>query len=358
MVYDDLVFSGDFVCPNPVICSNAIQRLDSSFLKAPKIINFETSLRGFAGRKRTRGVALLSEMKSLEVLNKLNVVCVTMANNHVTDYEIDIDKQKELLLSHNIQSIGVGNNLIEAAKPFICDKRKIVLLTFGWDVIRCKYSTSVSLGINPYIYKYVEEEVLKYRRAFPEHKLVVTIHGNYEFERYPQPADREFAHYLIDLGVDAIIGHHPHIISGCEQVQGKPIFYSLGNFYTPEVEYDGYKLSFHKEARVGLSVKLGGCIQDVEVFLHKQSASGDSMSLTSRGKMLDSDYLSALSGFRGMSHKDYLLFYKEHKFHKNKLLPTFRSFRNTRENSLKSQFVKIRQIPIDLRSKIKGRDSR
>ena len=35
---------------------------------------------------------------------------------------------------------------------------------------------------------------------------------------------------LIEAGVDIIIGHHPHVVQGMEVYQGKPIFYSLGNF--------------------------------------------------------------------------------------------------------------------------------
>lgn len=41
---------------------------------------------------------------------------------------------------------------------------------------------------------------------------------------------REVAHAAIDAGVDAIFGHHPHIMKGVELYHGRPIFYSLGNF--------------------------------------------------------------------------------------------------------------------------------
>lgn len=40
----------------------------------------------------------------------------------------------------------------------------------------------------------------------------------------------EFAHRCIDAGADAIIGHGPHELNGIEIYNGKPIFYSLGNF--------------------------------------------------------------------------------------------------------------------------------
>ena len=43
---------------------------------------------------------------------------------------------------------------------------------------------------------------------------------------YQQP----LAHALIEAGADAICGHHPHQLHPIEVYNGKPIFYSLGNF--------------------------------------------------------------------------------------------------------------------------------
>lgn len=40
----------------------------------------------------------------------------------------------------------------------------------------------------------------------------------------------ELAHAAIDAGADIIVGHHPHQLEGVEVYNGKPIFYSLGNF--------------------------------------------------------------------------------------------------------------------------------
>ena len=41
---------------------------------------------------------------------------------------------------------------------------------------------------------------------------------------------RQLARLMIDAGVDAVIGGHPHLVQDSEVYQGKPIFYSLGNF--------------------------------------------------------------------------------------------------------------------------------
>jgi poly-gamma-glutamate capsule biosynthesis protein CapA/YwtB (metallophosphatase superfamily) len=41
---------------------------------------------------------------------------------------------------------------------------------------------------------------------------------------------KEVAHAAIEVGADAILGHHPHVLKGIEFYRGRPIFYSLGNF--------------------------------------------------------------------------------------------------------------------------------
>ena len=39
------------------------------------------------------------------------------------------------------------------------------------------------------------------------------------------------AHAAVDAGADVVMGHGPHVIQGIEVYNGKPIFYSLGNFF-------------------------------------------------------------------------------------------------------------------------------
>jgi poly-gamma-glutamate synthesis protein (capsule biosynthesis protein) len=61
--------------------------------------------------------------------------------------------------------------------------------------------------------------------------VVVTIHSH-ETGRQRGPADFlvTFAHAMIDAGADAFFGHGPHYLRGIEIYNGKPIFYSLGDF--------------------------------------------------------------------------------------------------------------------------------
>jgi len=60
--------------------------------------------------------------------------------------------------------------------------------------------------------------------------LIVSIHWGNEYLPQPEAWRIDFAHQLIDAGVDVIHGQHPHVWQGMELYHGKYIFYSFGNF--------------------------------------------------------------------------------------------------------------------------------
>jgi poly-gamma-glutamate synthesis protein (capsule biosynthesis protein) len=67
--------------------------------------------------------------------------------------------------------------------------------------------------------------------AFPSSTfIVVFMHWGNEYEKVHSLEQEQFAHLLIDNGVDLIIGSHPHVVQDVEVYKEKAVFYSLGNF--------------------------------------------------------------------------------------------------------------------------------
>lgn len=68
--------------------------------------------------------------------------------------------------------------------------------------------------------------------------LIILPHDGIEYINVPIPETITRYRDFIDYGADAIIATHPHLPQGWEEYKGKPIFYSLGNFFfnskTPE----------------------------------------------------------------------------------------------------------------------------
>jgi len=59
--------------------------------------------------------------------------------------------------------------------------------------------------------------------------VIMSLHWGEELEEEPSNAQVELAHKAIDLGADAIMGHHAHIVQRMENYHDRPIFYCLGN---------------------------------------------------------------------------------------------------------------------------------
>ena len=77
---------------------------------------------------------------------------------------------------------------------------------------------------------------------------IVLMHWGDEYEPRSHPRDQEIARKLIDIGADAVIGHHPHVTQEIETYNNGVIVYSLGNFI-----FDQY---FSEETMRGYAVGL------------------------------------------------------------------------------------------------------
>lgn len=73
---------------------------------------------------------------------------------------------------------------------------------------------------------------------------------------------KTFAHRCIDAGADGIIGHGPHELQGIEIYQGKPIFYSVGNFIfqTETVEFQPWDA--YANRNLPLDTKVGAYMSE------------------------------------------------------------------------------------------------
>ncbi len=90
--------------------------------------------------------------------------------------------------------------------------------------------------------------------------VIVNIHWGVEYQHRFNKLQQETARKLVDAGADMIIGHHPHVVQGIEIYNGKPIFYSLGNFI-----FDQY---FSADTEEGLSVGINANDKQIEIFLY------------------------------------------------------------------------------------------
>ncbi len=186
---------------------------------------------------KKRGANLYQDNITIDILKKLNVVGVCLANNHIMDYgKKGLINTIELLKKNNIKYCGAGINLEEALKPMEIqiDKKKIKFINYGWNVEETVYAKKNKAGAAPLEQNIILRQINKIKKDNQNNFLIGIMHWGFEYNLYPMPKDIYLAHRMIEYGTDIIIGHHSHNVQAFEKYKGKQIYYSLGNFYFSE----------------------------------------------------------------------------------------------------------------------------
>ena len=86
--------------------------------------------------------------------------------------------------------------------------------------------------VNVYSEEKVKEDVLRYQDKVDI--IFVAMHWGVEYTHTPNSEQVKIANYLADLGVEVVIGCHPHVIQPIEKINNTLVIYSLGNFISAQ----------------------------------------------------------------------------------------------------------------------------
>lgn len=230
-----LLFLGDFFYDYKIIMPD-IEEI-SCWIKKNNfmtILNLEAPLCQSDSKIIKRGPNLFQSEVTIQVLKKLNVVAVCLANNHIMDYgEEALFRTINILNENGILHVGAGKNLSEALLPIKLEieDRTLYLQNFAWNIEEAINATANSSGCAPRNNSIITSNTRMLRENNPDSIIINVYHWGFEYNLYPMPFDRELAYQSIDAGCNLIIGHHSHNIQSYEEYKNKKIFYSLGNFY-------------------------------------------------------------------------------------------------------------------------------
>ena len=166
------------------------------------------------------------------LLSRMNISALSLANNHGDDWGKDgWLNTKKVLNSSSIKTFGYSQTTIDDIYEISIDGKTVVV--FGINMVVDRWDSEKAI------------EVTKQVRALhPEAYLIAFLHWGNEYTHNQNKYQIDFAHSLIDNGVSAVLGTHPHVIQGIEVYKEKLIFYSLGNFifdqYFSQDVQDGY----------------------------------------------------------------------------------------------------------------------
>lgn len=244
---------------------NIIKRADFS------LINLEcpVSSKGKEWNKTFKVFHFRANLDAIQVLNSASIDYVSLANNHILDYDIEgLLDTLDILDKNNISHSGAGRNLKEAVKPAIIEKKLkpkpsnnhdfyynvdneevnnndskntirigLISLTDNEPEWEAKYDLP---GIN-YIPTTLDPDTYYYRlQNYIENTkkqsdlVIVSSHVGPHFRETPSTKYVNFAHKIIDFGADIYWGHSNHMPQGIELYKhndnNKIILYDCGDF--------------------------------------------------------------------------------------------------------------------------------
>lgn len=191
-------------------------------------------------------------------LSEMGVDLVTLANNHVFDYgETGLSDTLQTLQNVGMPCIGAGENIEEASAAAWYELDADGARWLGNSAegpereeegpgmrIAILSTTQVEQFDNPDTRGATETQSGVFRcwdperlyeaiRTAREHAdfVIVCIHWGVESESTKEYRQDVLADGITKAGADLVVGDHPHVLQAVGAVNGKPVMYSMGNFY-------------------------------------------------------------------------------------------------------------------------------
>lgn len=202
---------------------------------------------------------------SLQGLTMAGIDSVTMANNHAV-YPYGVSAMNDTIMYLNEAGIspwGVGQDLDEARAPWVTEVNGVSIAFYGVDGVTANLdypnaagvlplgdanvgATASRGGTNPLMMANIMVDI---DRLAGEYDIVLPyIHAGEQYIWTPMDWVVDVSRQCVDAGATAVLTSHPHATMGMEIYNGKPIFYSIGNFV--------YDQMFSVETRQGYLLDL------------------------------------------------------------------------------------------------------
>jgi hypothetical protein len=244
-----LTFVGDFVAPAWGVPH--LKGFRSWLGDSVPVVNLEGPIVADFARAKPRSYVKFNLASAPAALDPLGAAIYTIANNHYEDFADIVPPQQAR------GDLTVIGDRAGTAAVCMIGGRKTVLVGVclpATDPLRWREQGRIAIEAPSRALRRLETA----RRAHADAALIAVVHWGYEFSQLPFPADRAWTRLAFDAGVDVVIGHHPHVIQPIERFGGKPVAYSLGNFYMPDGDYFGNRLDFDPICGQGLAVRFDG----------------------------------------------------------------------------------------------------
>ncbi len=178
--------------------------------------------------RRTDGMVFCARPEMLGGLKNAGIDVVNLANNHTKNYgEKGFGETLAHLEEAGVEATGVENLVIKEVNG----------VKFGF------------LGFNLVNRKLGEGDLRLVSESDKKADiLIVGVHWGAEYKTAAFEVQKLAAKSLLMAGADVVAGHHPHVVQDMEYIDGRPVYYSLGNLVFDQM--------WSEATRNGLMIKL------------------------------------------------------------------------------------------------------
>ncbi len=194
-----------------------------------------------------------SPPEMIDALKDSGVDLVELTGNHNNDsgnqYNTD-----SINLYHSLgwYTFGGGLNTVEAAKPYIADKKQSKIAFLGYNYPDSPSGGAIakesSAGANSFDFDKIKSDIASVKQQagfvivdvqFWECYAYPAGYVEYPICDLPIANQTETFRKIADLGADMVIGTQAHQPQTYEIYNGKPIYYGLGNLYFEQTQWPG-----------------------------------------------------------------------------------------------------------------------
>lgn len=234
------------------VWGDALAVLDEEAPEA-RVINLETAVTTSERPWPGKGVHYRTHPAHVACLTAARIDCCALANNHVLDWGVaGLLETLAALERAGISTAGAGRDAAAAWAPAVLPLRgggRLVVLAVGavssgipwaWQATARGPGVALLGDLEPPTAAALAERLGALRR--PGDVVLVSIHWGPNWVRAIDPAQRRFAHALIDAGgADVVHGHSSHHVTGIEVHAGRLILYGCGDFLNDYEGIGGYE---------------------------------------------------------------------------------------------------------------------
>ena len=203
-------------------------------------------------------------------IKRAGVDVLTTANNHSCDKrKRGVEKTIQILDSLEIGHTGTFISSVEKTKnpAYLIEKNN-----FRIAVVNYTYGTNSIDPTPPNVVNYLDKEVIKkdvnyVKNTLQPDQIIAFLHWGDQYKDLPNAKQKDMFSYFKSLGVNIVIGAHPHVLQPMEwhkkdTVNSKDnlVVYSLGNFVSHQRTFprDGgavFKMVLEKDSLQNVSIK-------------------------------------------------------------------------------------------------------